>query len=249
MDRPGFLEPFERVLPEFKAQDVALPRQYVVAHPDAVHRFEVMLDYPPRHVRSELRRFVAALFHRFEGRGAVGQALSVLLVPAGHRGVQVPREVVEPFAAVVQRLLGIAAQDFFEALTPNLPEPDDQVGNLDSGVVDIVLRLDPPAEPLEKPDQGIAEDGVAEMADVRGFIGVDVGVFDDDLALVGRWRGRCARQLGAQKCVAIEESVEVTGPRDLDAFDPASGHKRRGDRGGDVARRPFQYPGEFETDR
>ena len=38
MDRPRLLQQLEGVVPEAQAQDVALPRQQVVAHADAVHR-------------------------------------------------------------------------------------------------------------------------------------------------------------------------------------------------------------------
>ena len=64
-------------------------------------------------------------------------------------------------------------------------ERDDDVRDLHAGVVDVVLRLDVIAEPLQAADERVAEDGVAEVADVRGLVRIDVRVLDDH-ALAGR---------------------------------------------------------------
>ena len=60
-------------------------------------------------------------------------------------------------------------------------EADDDVGDLDAGVVEVVLDLDALAEPAEEVDEDVAEDGVSEVPDVRGLVRVDVRVLDDDL--------------------------------------------------------------------
>ena len=61
---------------------------------------------------------------------------------------------------------------------------DDDIGHLDAGVIDVVLHFDLAAAVAEHADEGVAQDGVAQVADVGGFVGVDVGVFDDDFCLL-----------------------------------------------------------------
>jgi hypothetical protein len=68
-------------------------------------------------------------------------------------------------------------------------EADHDVGHLDAGVVDVVLDVDLPAASTEHPDEGIPEDGVPQMADVGGLVGIDARVFDED-ATAGRGRGK-----------------------------------------------------------
>ena len=64
-------------------------------------------------------------------------------------------------------------------------EADDDVGHLDAGVVDVVLNVDLMAGGAEHADEGVAEDGVAQVADVRGLVGVDAGVLDQDVVSGG----------------------------------------------------------------
>ncbi len=61
-------------------------------------------------------------------------------------------------------------------------EPDHHVGHLHAGVVDVVLHLDGAAARAQHAHERVAQDRVAQMADVRGLVGIDVGVLDDDLA-------------------------------------------------------------------
>ena len=56
------------------------------------------------------------------------------------------------------------------------------VGHLHAGVVDVILHFDRPAARAQHAHEGVAQDGVAQMADMRGLVGIDVGVLDDDLA-------------------------------------------------------------------
>ena len=73
-----------------------------------------------------------------------------------------------------------------EVLALELAEADGDVGDLDAGVVDVVLDLDLAAEIAEQPAERVAERGVAEVADVRGLVRVDGGVLDD--GLFRRWQ-------------------------------------------------------------
>src|SRR5271154_812698 len=93
-----------------------------------------------------------------------------------------------------------------------MDETYNYVGDLDSGVVDVVLDANGEAGFVgvgaEEALEGVAEDGVAEMADVGGFVGIDAGVLDEAEAgapdvgvLVG---GYAAGDGGA-----VETNVEV----------------------------------------
>src|SRR5271165_5115558 len=59
-----------------------------------------------------------------------------------------------------------------------MEEANDDIGYLDAGVVDVVLDVDFLAGGAEQADEGVAEDGVAEVSDVGGFVGIDAGVLD-----------------------------------------------------------------------
>ena len=70
-----------------------------------------------------------------------------------------------------------------------MEEADDHVGDLDAGVVDVVLHVDFLAGGAEQADECVAEDGVAQVADVRGLVGIDAGVLDQCMErLSGRSR-------------------------------------------------------------
>jgi hypothetical protein len=62
-------------------------------------------------------------------------------------------------------------------------EAYDYVCDLHAGVVDVVLYAYFVAAFVvvgaEESLEGVAEDGVAEVADVGGFVGIDAGVFDE----------------------------------------------------------------------
>ena len=59
-----------------------------------------------------------------------------------------------------------------------MEEADDYIGDLHTGVVDVVLDIDFLSGGAEETDEGVAEDGVAQVADVGGLVGIDAGVLD-----------------------------------------------------------------------
>ena len=64
-------------------------------------------------------------------------------------------------------------------------ESHDDVGHLHAGVVDVVLHLDLPAEARSIRTNVSPRIGVAQVSDVGGLVGIDIGVLDDDLAAGG----------------------------------------------------------------
>ena len=71
-----------------------------------------------------------------------------------------------------------------------LAEADDDVGDLDAGVVDVVLHFDRRAAEAQDAHERVAERGVPQVADVRRLVRVDRRVLDD--RLVRRRRGSAA---------------------------------------------------------
>ena len=135
---------------------------------------------------------------------------------------------------------------------------DDDVSDLDAGVVDVVLNFDAIAGGLQNAHERIAEHGIANVTDVRGFVWVDAGVLDhllrsdraSSLHRRLRWTSKQAEQLRA-----IEEDIEITGAGDLDARDFVDVFQLRLEFFGDCAWRQFLAGGlfdefrEFERDR
>src|SRR5690349_18581290 len=103
-------------------------------------------------------------------------------------------------------------------------ETDDDVGHLDAGIVDVVLNFNVPSGGAQHANEGIAENGVAQVADVRGLVGIDVGVLDNHLAFVmfrifGLGGGEQRRSVVA----AVQTNVQVSVAGDLDGCDAING--------------------------
>ncbi len=115
-------------------------------------------------------------------------------------------------------------------------ESNHDVGHLDAGVVNVVLDINGVPRSAQQADKSIAEDGVAEMADVRSLVGVDAGVLDQDLsayggsAFAGVIGGReCgAEGKGARGIVALEAGVHVSGAGNFKLLE-ALGQRHFGD--------------------
>ena len=236
------LEDLEGAVPERQPQDVALPAQQVVLDPETHHRPEVAAHDAAGHGAGHRRRGVGVVLEVVQGVPAVRQPCVVLLVPLRHPRVEVPAVVVEPG-------LRDEPAHVADVLALELPQPDHHVGHLHAGVVDVVLDLDVgPAEP-QQPAQGVAEGGVAEVADVGRLVRVDGGVLDDGLlALPGGGRRRGPADTGARETGSIEEQVEVAGAGRLETAEVLPAGRRLGDLRRDEAGRLPEDAGEVERD-
>ncbi len=215
LDRPRLFQQLERPFPEMVGQDGALPGEQVVAHPDAGHRVEMTVDDAPRHVRGQIGHLAAPLLQVLQHRGPQAQRLRLPLVHLGDACIEIPAEEIEAPADRLRRR---------HPILQDLAEADDQVRHLDSRVVDVVLHLHLMPEESQASRQRVPQDGVAQVADVRRLVRIDVGVLEDDLAARGDrglWREDLARQR-ARRSTPIEEDVQVPGPARLDP-----GHPRR----------------------
>ena len=187
----------------------------------------------------------AAVLDVVQRGGANLQAFLVFVVPLRDARVQIPAVVIEACG------VGDVA-DVVEVLALELAESDDDVGDLDAGVVDVVLHLDRhAAKPLHAHER-VAERRIPKVADVRRLVRVDGGVLDDGLrssivhrrsSIVGR------RQLSARERDPIEVDVQVAVRRGVDARDAVD----RAERGRELLRdRPWRFaqpPRQLEGNR
>ena len=212
------LERLERRRPEVQPEDVAFPGEQVVAHVQPAHRLDVTADDAVGDEGAHLGERVAACLDLVERMRAHRQPRFVCFVPLGDARVQIPAVVVEPDGRIVgKRLYG------GEVARLERREPDDDVGDLDAGVVDVVLDFDLAPLKAEQPHQRVAERGIPQVADVRRLVRVDRRVLDDNLAAAGRRRGRLARaEPLAHQRVAREKQVDVA----VRGFDPRDSSDR-----------------------
>ncbi len=128
-------------------------------------------------------------------------------------------------------------------------EPDNDVGDLHTGVVDVVLHRDLVTGCAQQTHKGIAQDSVAQMADVRSFVGIDAGVLNKSVL---RRAGRCLRLIerkNAQRGRPVEPRIDVTGPGDLKGSKAFHGAERSDDLFRNLARRFAQRARKLQRDR
>ncbi len=122
-------------IPEMQVQDFALAWKEVVLDGKPVHGLKVTAENGGGDQLGDLGNFVVAFFDRVQGLGALLLVFGVFFVP-GRRGcVDVPADVVKP------RLLD-ESLDVFLALALEFTKSDHDVGNLNAGVVDVILHVD-----------------------------------------------------------------------------------------------------------
>ena len=101
--------------------------------------------------------------------------LRVGLVPLRDPGVEIPAVVIEPGLLGERLELG-------GRLLVQLCKSDHHVCDLYAGIVDIVLNVHFPSRVAQQAHERVAQHGVAKVSDVRGFVGIDAGVLDQNLA-------------------------------------------------------------------
>ena len=133
-----------------------------------------------------------------------------------------------------------------------MQKSENYVSDLDAGVVDVVLNFDVPAGVAEEAHEGVAQHGVAQVADVRGFVRIDCGVLDDRLGSIGAGgRGFLLglHERACEKFCAVEEKIQITGASHFDSGDAWNRLQRIRNFLCERARRLLQALGEFEADR
>ena len=223
-------------VPEVEGEDFGFAGEEVVLDAEPLHGFEVAAEDSGRDYVGDGGDVIAAELKRVEGVEADLFTPDELLggkagldVPLADAGVEVP-------AIEVDKLVGLhdldeQLVDAGEREAEEMGEADDDVRDLDAGIVDVVLDADLPAGfvavAAQEAGEGVAEDGVAEMADVRGFVGVDAGVLDETetgTAEIGVLvAGHALDDEGA-----VEPDVEVAGAGNLKGGDAGQVGELRG---------------------
>ena len=90
-------------------------------------------------------------------------------------GIEIP-------AVVVKARLAGKSLDLGAGLLLQMREADHDVGHLHASVVDVVLDVDFPSGITQQANERVAEDGVAQVSNVRGFVGINARVLDQNLA-------------------------------------------------------------------
>ena len=132
-----------------------------------------------------------------------------------------------------------------------MQESDDHVRNLDAGVVDVILHFHALPGAAQQAHKRIAQHGIAQVADMRGFIRIDVGVLDDALWRIGReslppridFFQRAGQKRGARKI-----KIHVSAAGDFHSLHTLDGWKLHGNFLRDLARSALQALGQLKTD-
>src|SRR5205823_13056240 len=85
--------------------------------------------------------------------------------------VEIPAVVIK--ASLTRELLNFTFRLFIET-----QESHNNIRHLDRGVVDVILNIHLPAGESQQPHKSVAQDGIAQMSDVRSFVWVDAGMLD-----------------------------------------------------------------------
>jgi hypothetical protein len=98
-----------------------------------------------------------------------------------------------------------------------MQKTDDNVSDLDAGVVDVVLDFDAIAGGLQDAYERVAENGVADVTDVRGFVWVDAGVLNHFFGLIRFPFGlpTALRRKKLEQLRAIKKDIDITRARNL----------------------------------
>ena len=106
------------------------------------------------------------------------------------------------------KLLDVVERHFLE-----VDESDDDIRDLHTCIVDVILNLHSIACCFENANERVSEHGVPHMANVCSFVGIDAGVLDhlfwtsyDSVILGGNARRRSCGEHRQQLC-AIKEDV------------------------------------------
>ena len=244
-DGLAFLEQFKGGGPELKVENFTFAGQDIVFDIETEHGFQVRFDDGVGDDVTKFGEIALTGFDGVEGIGAPGFGFGVLAVIRGGAGIEIPAEVIEARVGIGDECAHIGGRFLFKIV-----KAYDDVGYLDAGVIDVVLHFDLAAAVAEHADESVAQDGVTQVADVGGFVGVDVGVFDDDFAT--RRRGRFPALL-SQKLFgifgAVETDIDISVARDLKRGYAGHVGKAAGEFFGNLLGRTLELARELERHR
>ena len=129
-----------------------------------------------------------------------------------------------------------------------MSQTDHDIGNLDPGVVNVVLHVDMLPGGAQQTHKGVAQDRVAQMTDVRSLVGIDAGVLDQGMKMALLVRSIVAGDLPCGR-MAVQLAIDITCAGHGKGSEALQRHQLRDQFPGDRARRPFQTAGQLESHR
>ena len=208
-------------------------------------------DNRGRHQLRHRRQLSVSRLDGVQSLSAKRQPLLLLLVPLEDTGIQVPAVIIKAHSAVSDQLA-----DIIRGLLLQVRETHHDVCYLDPGVVDIVLHFDVALPEPQQAHESVAQHGVAQVTDMRGFVGIDAGVLHDDLrpaagSSIRRDRSRGCRSAQGKKrgrqCGAVEVKVQKPRARNFHPLHAVQRQKLRDDLLGDFARCLPELPGQLKA--
>ena len=165
------------------------------------------------------------------------------LIPLRDARIKVPTVIVNALAARLE--IGQQLADSGEIVTFKVSEADDHVGDLDPGVVDVVLHVHMLPGSTQQAHKGVAEDCVAQMADVRGLIRVDAGVLYQrmEMALL---LGEIVERDLLRGGLAVELAIDVSRAGDFKGCEAGQRQQFPNQFRGNHTGRSFETAGQLE---
>ena len=225
-----------------QAQDFALARQEVVLDVEPVHGLQMPAQNCDRDQVCDRGGFVFALLNLVQRLEAMLQILLVLGVPLRNARVEIPAVVIE--ARLGGELFYVSPRFLFK-----INKSHHHVGDLHARVVDVVLDIHFPARKAQQADERIAQDGVAEMPDVRGLVGINAGVLNENLALGNIGLGLFISKERGGHLGALDAGVDVSSAGNLKLLETVYRADASDNLFGDLAGRFAQLLGELEGER
>ena len=148
------------------------------------HGFQMAPQHRRRNQLGNFCRLIAATLDLVQRRrSATSSALRFssslpLVVPLRSARVEIPAVVIDPlsrsrFSFFEQHLANVGQRFAFQ-----MQKSHHHIGHLHAGVVDVVLHIDFLPGGAQQAHKRVAQNGVAQVADVRGLVGIDAGVLD-----------------------------------------------------------------------
>src|SRR5581483_468133 len=114
---------------------------------------------------------------------------------------------------------------------------NDHVSNLHASVVDVVLDIDLATGKPQQPNKRVAENGIAKMADMCCFVGVDARMLDENFSAGNLGRRILISDERARQSYAVHTGIDVSRTRDLQLFKALDRADTRDNLLGDLSRR------------
>src|SRR5579875_532498 len=208
-----FLQLPEGQIPEMQVQNFALARQQIVLDAQPQHGFKVPPQNGSGDQLADLGRLVAAGLDSMQSietqHLARGGLRRIGAVPLRNARIEIPAVVVDPLARLGQPRHQLP--DSGQRKPLQMHQSDHDIRHLDARVVDVVLHVDLLSGGAQQAHEGVAEDSVAQMANVGGLVGIDSGVLDQSVQMLLRKRHIVANGIGAHERGAVQARVDVPG--------------------------------------